>query len=62
MISIMTKNYKLYKLENGPSKACSNHYHHDLSMILHIFAENLRQYALAAGCAFGLIFWYEKNK
>ena len=28
MMSIMAKNYKLSKLENGPSKACSNHYHH----------------------------------
>ena len=28
MMSIMAKNYKLSNLENGPSKACSNHYHH----------------------------------
>ena len=28
MMSIIARNYKLSKLENGPNKACSNHYHH----------------------------------
>ena len=58
MMSLMAKNYKSSKLENGPSKACSNHYHHP-TMVLGA-AKASRGDVLAYLCFF-FMFTIQKN-